>query len=270
MCGRLAHRSHAPEGAITLDDSDIATYLHDARLAICAVAPPSARTGGCSIAQAYELQDALCRRMAENGQRPIGWKLAATGPVGQKLFGIEEPIYSFLPPSIHRSGDTVPASAFVDLHIEAEFAFRLGADLAGPGVTAAGARAAVDHVMPALELGDMLFSDRPHISDVIANAALGRSIATGTPKPLGDLTPEEVVFCRNGEELSRTLGTDLMGDPLNALAWLANALGARGITLRAGEVVMSGAVSALVRATPGDEFTANYSALGQVSVTVGD
>jgi hypothetical protein len=93
--------------------------------------------GEFSVEHAYAIQDALRAELIRQGQRPIGWKLAATGPAGQEMLGIKELLYGFLLPERYDSGDEVPAAAFVDLHAEAEIAFKLGAALPGPGVTAA-------------------------------------------------------------------------------------------------------------------------------------
>lgn len=227
--------------------------------------------GEFSVEHAYTIQDALRAELARRGQRPIGWKLAATGPTGQALFGIKEPIYGFLLPERYDSGDEVSAAAFVDLHAEAEIAFKLGADLPGPGVTAATALGAVESAMPALELPDMFFAGTPPVTDAIANGALAKAIVLGREfAPLGesDLKQEKVTLEQNGEVVSVNAGSELMGDPLNALAWLANQLAARGHSLMRGDIVMSGGISKLLSLNVGDMVTAKFTHLGSVELKV--
>ena len=227
--------------------------------------------GKFSVEHAYAIQDALRAELVRQGQRPIGWKLAATGPTGQALFGIEEPIYGFLLSETYDSGNEVSAAAFVNLHAEAEIAFKLGADLPGPGVTAATALEAVESAMPALELPDMFFDDTPDVTDAIANGALAKAIVLGSEfSPLGesDLKQEKVTLEHNGQVVSVNAGSELMGDPLNALAWLANHLSARGHTLMRGDIVMSGGISKLLSLNVGDVVTAKFTRLGSVTLKV--
>lgn len=244
----------------------------EARKAAAKLAPLSAE-GAFSLDEAYALQDAFREAMVRQGEAPIGWKLAATGPTGQALFGVTEPIYGFLPAEIYHSGDTVSAGGFAGMHVEAEFAFTLGRDLAGPGVTADDAFAAIADVRPALELPDLLFESGAAVTDAIANTALGKAIIVGEPVTgIGrtDLAGETVTFLHNGETASTNNGAELLGDPVNALSWLANKLAARGLSLKAGDLIMSGAVSDLLAAKPGDTFEARYTRLGHVRLDVVD
>lgn len=255
---------------MTVDIQATAVRLADARQATLPAAPISAEAP-FSLEEAYAIQDALRAEMIRRDRAPVGWKLAATGPVGQALFGVEEPICGFLMPEVHASGDQVSAAGFVGMHVEAEFCFKLGADLAGPGVTAERAAAAVASVMPALELPDMLFSTGMHVTDAIANAALGKAIVLGPETAYHgalDLAAEQATFIHNDQTIGTNSGVELLGGPLNALAWLANKLNERGLSLKAGDLVMSGALSQLLKAAPGDSFTVNYSTLGSVEMNV--
>ena len=227
--------------------------------------------GPFSLSQAYDIQDALRAETIRRDKRPVGWKLAATGPTGQKLLGIDEPIWGFLFPCVHADGADVSAGDFVSLHVEVEIAFKLGVDLAGPDVTPSGAYDAVESVMPAIELPDMLFSMMPPVGDAVANGALASAIVLGSEVALSDpaaLSREEVTFLLNGAVVSANVGSDLMGNPLNALAWLANQLSARGHKLRRGDIVMSGGISKLLRPEIGDRIEARFATMGNVSMTV--
>ena len=102
----------------------------------------------------------------------------------------------------------------------------------------------------ALELPDIPFTEIPPAADMIANSALGGAIMIGAPVDLvmdHNLVEEEIVFTRNGNHVSTTYGADIMDDPFNAVAWLANRLGAKGETLKPGDIVMTGGISTLIR-----------------------
>lgn len=224
-----------------------------------------------SIEDGYAIQDAFRAELISRGQQPIGWKLAATGPVGREVLGVTEPIFGFLFPQSYENGAAVSDGGFVELHVEAEIAFRLASDLAGPGVDLAAARRALDCVMPSFELADLSFTEMPPPGDMIANGALGAGVVLGAPLSLHeglDLAEERVIFEQNGQHVSATEGKDIMGNPLNALIWLANRLADRGESLQAGDVVMTGGVSKLIRPAVGDALHANFSGLGDIHMTV--
>ena len=233
------------------------------------LAPPSETLGEFTLEQAYAIQDALRAALEERGERSIGWKLGATSPSGQAVMGVKEPASGFLLPGRYASGAEVPVSAFADLRVEAEVAFRMRAKLAGPGVTAATALLAVESAVPALELLDFMFSGKPRAADFIANSVIGKAIALGAPPvPVEglDLAREEVVFEHNGDVVGTYTAAEVMGNPLNALAWLANHLASRGLALKPGDVVMSGAISKMLRPKAGDTIRARFARLGSVSV----
>jgi 2-keto-4-pentenoate hydratase len=234
---------------------------------------PLSDEGALSIENGYDVQDAFRAQLINRGQRPLGWKLAATGPVGRELLGVSEPIFGFLFPKQYANGAEISAAEFVDLHVEAEIAFRIADELSGPDVDAPAARRAVDCVLPAFELPDLTFTTMPPPADMIANSALGGAILLGDPVTLRDdldLSKESIVFDQNRQEVSTTHGSDIMGDPLNALAWLANRLAKRGESLQPGDIVMTGGISTLIRPDAGDVLCARFSSLGQVTMNVTD
>jgi 2-oxopent-4-enoate/cis-2-oxohex-4-enoate hydratase len=236
------------------------------------VMPPLSETHGeLTLEQAYAIQDALRAELARRGQRAIGWKLAATSAPTQALVGVPHPVVGFLFPEQYASGAEVAVGGFVELVVEVEVAFRMRARLAGPGVTAATAAAAVEGALPALELPDFLFSGKPGAGDFIANSVLAHAVVLGSPaRSLAglDLAQEEVVYEHNGEIVGTHRAAEVMGNPLNALAWLANHLATRGLGLEPGDVVMSGSISKLLRPKAGDTIRARFRHLGSVSVRV--
>ena len=232
---------------------------------------PLSDEGDLSIEDGYTIQGAFRAKLISQGQKPIGWKLAATGPVGRELLGVPEPIFGFLFPESYGNGANVSDAGFVELHVEAEIAFRLAHELAGPNVDAIAAKRAIDCVMPAFELADLSFTSMPPPADMIANGALGAAVLLGEPIALADdldLSQETIIFEQNGQIVSTTQGKDIMGNPLNALAWLANQLADRGEHLQPGDIVMTGGVSKLIRPNVGDALSANFSRLGKVHMTI--
>ncbi|HEV8583418.1 MAG TPA: fumarylacetoacetate hydrolase family protein [Methylomirabilota bacterium] len=222
-----------------------------------------------SLEQAYAIQDALRAELARRGQRSIGWKVGATSASGQTVMGVKEPASGFLLPAQYVSGADVPLREFTSPGVEAEVAFRVRARLAGPGVTAAAAAAAVEGALPALELPDFMFSGKPRVGDFVANSVIARAVVLGdsvTPLDGLDLAREEIVYEHNGDVVGRYTAAEVMGNPLNALAWLANHLATRGLALMPGDLVMSGSISAVVRPKAGDTVRASYTHLGAVSV----
>ena len=189
--------------------------------------------------------------------------------VGQAVMGLKEPASGFLlAGAVRQRGAEVPVAGFADLRVDAEVAFRMRAKLAGPGVTAGHRTVRGGERGAALELLDFMFSGKPS-ADFIANSVIGKAIALGSPLvPIQglDLAREEVVYEHNGEVIGTYTAAEVMGNPLNALAWLANHLAERGLALKPGDVVMSGAISKMLRPKPGDTIRARFGSLGTVSI----
>ncbi len=231
--------------------------------------PLTAEAADLALDHAYAIQRRLEETLVARGQRVIGWKVGFTNPALQQSYGVTEPVLGFLLDSgVYGSGEAVPHARFVGLAVEAEVALLLGSDLAGPGVIAARAALAVAGAMPALELVDFRHRGAPRGADVVADGVYANAIVLGRPvTPLRgiDLALEGVVYEHNGEIVGTHTCAEVLGDPLNSLAWLANALGRMGRRLTAGEVVMTGSISKIVRARRGDAMRATFTRLGAVS-----
>jgi 2-oxopent-4-enoate/cis-2-oxohex-4-enoate hydratase len=142
-------------------------------------------------------------------------------------------------------------------------------DLAGPGVTPPRALQAVEGALPALELVDFRMSGKPLAADVVADGVFAKGIVVGTmltPVTHLDLALEGLVYELSGAIVATNTAAEVMGSPANSLAWIANHLGGRGLGLRAGDIVMTGSISTLLRPTAGDIVRASYTRLGSVSV----
>jgi 2-keto-4-pentenoate hydratase len=225
--------------------------------------PPIALDAG------YRVQDQLREALVAGGERVVGWKTGLTGRIAQEFLGIHHPVSAFLlGDGIYATGDTVPLSRFAELVVEAEIAFVMKRDLAGPGVTPATALLAVEGALPALELPELRWDGTPSGGDLVADGVSGNALVLGQPlTPLAglDLALEGVVYEMSGKIMATNTAAEVLGNPLNSLAWLANNLGERGLRLRAGDLVMSGSISALLRPKAGDVVTARFTRLGSVS-----
>jgi 2-keto-4-pentenoate hydratase len=232
--------------------------------------PPSEQGRRLDLAEAYRLQDKLREALLARGERLAGWKAAFTTRPAQEANQITEPGCAFLLASgVLASGAEVPFARFSGLAVEAEVAFVMRHDRAGPGVTAARAATAVEGALPALEVVDFRYSGKPAGPDVIAEGVYAAAIVLGgalTPITGLDLALEGLVYEQSGTIAATATAAEVMGNPLNSLAWVANHLGTRGLGLRAGDVVMTGSVSKLLRPRAGDTVRATYTRLGSTSV----
>ena len=231
--------------------------------------PPS-ETKRLSLTEAYAVQDRLREALVARGERVAGWKAGFTNKAGQEAWQVAEPVCAFLLASgVLSSGGEIAATRFVKPGVEAEVAFVLKHDLAGPGVTAPRALQAVEGAVPALELIDFRHSGKAVGTDAVADGVYAKAIVLGgalTPVTGIDLALEGVVYEQSGSVVATSTAYEVMGNPLNSLAWIANHLGGRGLGLRAGDVVMTGSVSKILTVKAGDSVRATFTRLGSVSV----
>jgi 2-keto-4-pentenoate hydratase len=204
------------------------------------------------------------------GEQVVGWKVGFTGKMAQEMFQCPEPVSGFLLASgVYADRAEVPMGRFVQVVVEAEVALLLKRDLAGPGVTPLAALQAVEGAVPALELVDFRYSGKPTGIDVVADGVYANAIVLGTvltDVSRLDLALEGLVYEHNGALVATNTAAEVLGNPVNSLAWVANHLARRGLGLAAGQVVMTGSVSTLVHPKAGDSVRATYTRLGAVSV----
>ncbi|HEY9327233.1 MAG TPA: fumarylacetoacetate hydrolase family protein [Streptomyces sp.] len=207
------------------------------------------RRPGLALETAYRVQAATIRRRITGGARVVGHKAGATSKAMQEQAGVEEPDSGvLLDDMVLPTGSTLPRSVLMQPRVEAEFAFRLGCDLVGPSVGVEEARAAVKEVFLALEVIDTRFTNwQITIADSVADNASCARLVTGPMVPLAaalDLAAEPLVVSLNGTAVATGEGRAVLGDPLRALVWLAGRLHRFGEGLRAGQLVLAGAVHA--------------------------
>lgn len=234
------------------------------------IPPLTATYEGMALDDAYAVQQLQISALLERGRTIKGHKVGLTSAAMQKLLGVSEPDYGhLLDDFFYLEHMPIPSSRFLQARIEPEVAFVLKKPLQGPGVTVSEAISAVDYVLPALEIVDSRIENwKIGLFDTIADNASSAAVVLGsTPTPLADvdLRLMGAVMHKNGQVAGTGAGGAVLGSPINSLVWLANTVGARGVVLDAGHVILPGAVCAMVPVAAGDTVTATFAGLGSVT-----
>jgi len=246
-----------------------ATQLFDALRSGTTLSPLSTRDPSLTIDDAYAISlEILARRTAE-GERVVGKKIGVTSKAVQDMLGVHQPDFGFLTDRMWIDGEviSIAANGLIAPRAEAEIAFILNAPLKGPGVTAEQVIAATESIAPCFEIVDSRIADwKIGIVDTVAdNASCGVFVigeARADPKN-HDLPALHVTVTKNGEPLSEGYGSAVQGSPAEAVAWLANTLGAYGVTLDAGDIILSGSLVPLAPAAAGDVFEMELHGVGR-------
>ncbi|MEO3874286.1 fumarylacetoacetate hydrolase family protein [Nonomuraea sp. B12E4] len=222
-----------------------------------------------TAADGYAVQEINTRRALGEGRRLVGRKIGVTNRLLQQQFGIDQPDFGMLfADTCYSDGLPVPMDKLLQPRAEAEVALVLGRDLSGGPFTVADVIRAVEFVLPAIEIADSRIADWDiTLADTIAdNASSGAFVLGHTPTSLLglDLRAAGMTMTRNGEEVSTGSGEACFGGPLNAAVWLASRLGRTDHPLRAGDVVLTGALGPVVPVGPEDVFEARIDGLGSV------
>lgn len=255
-----------PELINTLGDE-----LYDALKGRHVVEPLTSRHPDITIEEAYAIQQRLNARRIDAGERIIGKKIGVTSRAVMDMLGVYQPDFGLLTDGmVYNEGDAIPAATLIQPKAEGEIAFVLKKDLIGPGISAADVLAATEGVMACFEIVDSRIRDwKIGIADTVAdNASCGVFVLGDRlvdPRGL-DLTTCGMVLEKNGEIVATGAGAAALGAPANAVAWLANTLGALGIPLKAGEVVLSGSLAIMVPVKAGDSLRVSIGGIGGCSV----
>ena len=223
--------------------------------------------GRDDISTAYAVQRVLVADRLAAGARVVGRKIGLTSPAVQQQLGVDRPDFGVLFADMEiANGGVVPAGQLLQPKIEAEVAFVLGRDLDDDGDV----RDAVAFVVPALEIVDSRIADWDiSFGDTVAdNASSGLFVLGDARATLADVVPADVRMAMrlDAETVSEGSGKACLGDPLNALAWLARTARNLGEPLRRGQIILSGALGPMVAATPGAKVDAELTGLGRVAV----
>ena len=218
--------------------------------------------------EAYRVRDQFEALEAPRRGAVVGYKIGLTTPIMQQLCGVDEPCYGAMFASeIRHSPAEVRVANYCRVGIETEIAMRLGADLPDGGGRAR-VEAAVDSCMAAIEVLEDLQHDYKRLTAaaMVAGNVWNAGCVLGAPvvdwKKL-DLTTLTYRLTVNGSEIGTGKGSDVMGNPLNALTWLANKLAADGRPLKRGMVVMTGSTVPIQFPRPGDRAVVTVEGLGR-------
>ena len=209
-------------------------------------------TPDLDLATAYRVQGLLRAAAGPTA----GWKLGVTSRAKQVQVGVDSPVYGFLPGSGALDiGAPLDTSLLIQPRCEPEIVFVMGRDLSGPHVTANDVLQATAGVAVGIEVLDSRFTDYKFtMPDVVAdNTSAGRFVV-GTPVPPAgiDLRLVGVVLEKNGELVATASGAASLGHPAAAVAWMVRSMAADGEGLRAGDVVLSGGLTAATPVAAGD------------------
>ncbi|MET4538436.1 2-keto-4-pentenoate hydratase [Arthrobacter bambusae] len=223
------------------------------------------------IDAAYTVQELLIESRVSARNMRIGRKVGLTASTVQRQLGVDQPDFGVLLSDMQLSeDDAIPHEALIAPRIEAEIAFVMGSDVEATDREAV--VAAVAYVAPSLEIVDSRIAGWDiGIVDTVADNASSAYFVVGSGKAaLADFVPAgaEMVMTINGQEASKGTGADCLGDPINALVWVAETAAALGRPLRAGEIVLSGALGPMAPLKAGDVVEVRISGLGTVTASV--
>lgn len=254
-----------------LQISQAGEELYQALLEQRTLAPFTERFDDITIDDAYRISLKMVDCRVKAGETIVGKKIGVTSKPVQEMLGVFQPDFGFLTDGMVFSdgADISIAGHLIQPRAEGEIAFRLKADLAGPGVTEADVLAATESIMPCFEIVDSRVDDwRIKIEDTVAdNASCGVYVLGSNevdPRDF-DLPGLHMKIFKNGELHSEGLGSAVQGNPLTAVAWLANTLGEYGIPFKAGEVILSGSLAPLIPVVAGDRMSLEIEGIGGCS-----
>ena len=255
-----------------MNERSIAQALLEAYETKEPISPLTTSYPSITVDEAYHIQLAQINARLANGDVIVGKKIGLTSKVMQQMFNVTEPDYGHILASmVLADGDEIAINQMIQPKIEFEIAFVLKEDVEGPGVTAQQIIAATDYVVPAFEIIDSRIADwKIRFEDTVAdNGSSAYAILGGKPKRLDEVNLETLGMniLKNGQFIDHATGAAVMGNPVNAVVWLANALGQYNIGLKKGEFVLSGALTAALPIDAGDTFTADFAHLGAIQVT---
>lgn len=237
------------------------------------IPPISVSYPAAEVEDAYRIAQLVAEAKLQAGAVLKGHKIGLTSRPMQEAAGIDEPDYGVLLDDLFvAEGSVIPPARLFQPRAEAELAFVLREELTGPAVNAADVIRATDFVLPCIEIVDRRFNERGVLVDTIAdNASSGLVVLGGNPTALNeiDVRTVGVTLTKNGVIEDTGVASAVMGNPVNAVAWLANKLFTFGVPLEPGHVVLSGSFVKAIAFAPGDVVAADFNSLGVVQFAVG-
>lgn len=247
----------------------LAKEIYQAEKSHAPIEALTARYPGMTNEEAYQVQQAGMEMRLADGHIVVGKKIGLTSKAMQTALGVFEPDYGYITDRMMvLEGEPLSLGELMAPKVEAEVAFVLKEDISGPGVTVTKVLQATAGIMPALEIIDTRIKDwKIKIQDTIADgASIGKVVVSGRLIPVDefDMRYMGLVLEKNGEVVATAAGAAVLGHPANAVVWLANKLADYGISLKAGEIIMSGSLTAACPVAAGDSIHAAFDRLGAV------
>ncbi|MFT4125956.1 MAG: 2-keto-4-pentenoate hydratase [Gordonia sp. (in: high G+C Gram-positive bacteria)] len=259
---------------MTLEQSvreQIAADLWHAERSATAIDRPSDAHPGIDVIDAYEIALININRRLRAGASVAGHKVGLASLAMQKMMGVDEPDYGHLLDDMQYHEHTpIDTARLCSPRVEVEVGFILGDDLRGSGCTNADVAAAVEWVVPAIELIDSRIVDwRITLCDTIADNAsscgwiLGEQRVAPTDIDIGNV---DAVLSRNGAVVAKGNSSAVLGHPLTAVSWLARTVAGFGVRLRKGDIILPGTATQAIDVAGGDHFVAEFAGLGSVTL----
>jgi len=249
----------------------VAQLLASAEQAAIPIDPISPGRPEMDVVDAYAVQLLNIEERLRAGATIRGHKVGLSSKAMQRMMEVDEPDYGHLLSDMFVFESTaIDTSVMCTPRVEVEVAFVLGKRLPAPGCNAADVLRCTEFVCPSLEIIDSRIRDwKIKLVDTIAdNASSARVVLGASPTPIAGLDPRTIgaVLRKNGEVIGTGAAGAVLGNPVTAVAWLANKVHTFGVTLEAGHVILPGSCTRAYDAAPGDIFRADFHELGHVSV----
>ena len=245
--------------------------LYNALRSIRTLTPLTERDPEISVEDAYHISQHFLQCRIDDGERVVGKKIGVTSKPVQDMLNVHQPDFGFLTDAMIcvDAADIQIQGKLISPRAEGEIAFRLKKGLIGPGVTEADVLDATETIIPCFEIVDSRIADwKIKIQDTIAdNASCGVYVLGKNevdPRNF-DLPNLKMKVYKNSELHSEGLASAVQGNPLTAVAWLANTLGEFGIPFKAGEVILSGSLVPLIPVVAGDKMSLEIEGIGGCS-----
>lgn len=253
--------------------ADKAQALYQARRTRTAIDPFTDAEPDLGLTDGYAVQKELVDLLLADGETIAGYKVGLTSRPMQQMLGVSSPTHGpVFSSTVHQSGQTVHLGSFLQPKVEAEIGLVLGKQLRGPGVTEGDARGALDGAVAAMEILDSrIVGWRLKLADTLADlASNGGAVVSSQLVPIEDIDTcsIEVNLSQNGRVVASGGGATAVRDAIEIVVWLANALGASGIALEPGQVVLTGAMHVPIDLKGGDIISAEFDRLGALSINV--
>ena len=248
--------------------NDLVNQLHQAWENASQIPPITDSVPKITVEEAYQIQLKLMGKRITEGEAVVGKKIGITAKVVMKMLGVDQPDFGHLMSGMEfQESQSLPFNKFCQPKGEGEIAFLLKKDLTGPGITRDQIIEATECVMPAFEIVDSRIQDwNIKIQDTIAdNASAGAFVIGSSRTSLKglDLATCGMVLKKNGEIIGTGNGAATLDHPLNAVGWLANTLGSLGMSLKAGEIILSGSLSVMFPIQSGDSLEMEIEGVGK-------